>query len=104
MSAALSKLKEWVDGEMTNSLRGVTVHLQGRGNEEIAGGGYAPKPFSTFLQWQFGGKTPLIYGFFLQAGGKRVYSEALKEPWQALSAGDVLSIDLTVEVKTKIRG
>lgn len=104
MSAALLNLKKWIDEQLAPGLSGVTVHLQGLGNEEISGGGYAPKPFSTFLQWHFSGKTPLIYGFYLQSNGQRIYSEPLSEPWRAVGNGDRLTIDIGVESKVKQRG
>ena len=104
MSAALLSLKKWMDEQLAPGLAGVTVHLQGLGNEEIHGGGYAPKPFSTFMQWYFSGKTPLIYGFYLASNGQRIYSEGLREPWRAHSAGDTLTIDISVESKVKQKG
>lgn len=106
MSAGLAALQQWADRMMCEALGGVTVHLYGLGNEEIGGGGYASQPMNSDepQRFVFTGQTPKIYGYYLQAGGQKIYSESFPQPWQALNAGDAVTVSITIDVKTKHKG
>lgn len=106
MSAGLAALQQWANRMMHEALGGITVHLYGLGNAEIAGGGYQAQEWNGEAQHQFvfTGQTPKIYGYYLQADGRKIYSESFPQPWQALNAGDVVVLSITVDVKTKQKG
>ncbi len=103
MSAGLVALKQWIERSLEEVFGGATVHLYGFGNEEIIGGGYAPKAWDDggTYQFLFLGETPKIYGYYIQEHGGRIYSESFPRPWQALNPGDVLDVHISMQVKVK---
>lgn len=102
MSAALASFSAYIERSVSSIMEPITVHLMGFGNEEIEGGGYHAQPFNpNGNQFVFTGEAPRIYGYCLMDGGKRIYSEQLKQPWQALNAGDELDVQIDLDVKVK---
>lgn len=106
MSAGLVALQQWADRLFCQCLGDVTVHLYGLGNTEICGGGYASQPMNMDdpQRFVFSGETPKIYGYYLQADGRKIYSDAFPQPWQALNAGDAVTVAITIDVKIKQKG
>lgn len=106
MSASLVMLKSWLTNALNEVLHPVTIHLFGFGNEELNGGGYHPQSWKgeTVHRFQFAGETPKIYGYYLMHGDTKIYSEMFDRPWQALNAGDAVTITIHMDIKTKQKG